>query len=69
MEEQSKNPCRLVIFTNHPEEAATYEAQGWTLSTVEVLKFQPGLNPDLLNPKRYALKMWKPEPEKQPNLL
>ena len=55
-----------MVFTNQPGEGVNYESQGWTLSDIIVLKFSPGLNPDPLHPKLYALKFWRPAPPKQP---
>ena len=69
MSDEAPNFNRLVIFTNDPGEGVNYEAVGWILSTIEVLKFQPGLNPDLINSKRYALRFWRPDPPRQPELL
>jgi hypothetical protein len=69
MPDESPNPCRLVIFTNDPGEAVNYEQQGWKMSDMLVLRFYLGLDPDLLNPKRYCLKFWRPEPERQPELF
>jgi hypothetical protein len=66
---EEHNPNRLIIFTNEPGDAASYEAQGWTLSDMLVMKFHPGLNPDLLHPKLYGLRFWRPEPPKQGELL
>jgi hypothetical protein len=63
------NPYRLVIFTNNPGDPPPPSNPSWTLSDMLVLKFYPGLNPDLLNPKLYALRFWKPAPPKQPELL
>lgn len=63
------NPNRLMIFTNHPEESPPASDPPWVLATIFVMKFYPGLNPDLLRPKLYGLFFWRPEPEKQPNLI
>lgn len=68
MPEDFPNPYRLTVFTNDPGEAITYEAKGWTMSDMLVMKFFPGMN-DLMNPKLYALRFWRPVPPKQPNLL
>lgn len=69
MTEEPLNPNRLLIFTDQPADAAAYESQGWKLCELLVLKFYPTLNPDWKNPKRYALKFWRPETPKQGNLL
>ena len=63
------NPYRLVIFTNQPGDPPPPSNPPWTLSDILVLKFHPGLNPDLMNPKLYALRFWKPVPPKQGVLL
>jgi hypothetical protein len=63
------NPNRLMIFTNQPDEAPPPSNPAWILSTLYVMKFYPGLNPDLLDRKLYGLFFWRPEPTKQPELL
>ena len=64
-----ESPNRLLIFTDHPSDAAAYEARGWHMSDMLVLKFYPTLNPDWKNPKRYGLRFWRPETPKQGVLL
>jgi hypothetical protein len=63
------NPNRLMIFTNDPSEPAPTSNPPWILSTLYVMKFYSGLNPDLLDCKLYGLFFWRPEPKKQPELL
>ena len=68
MEEQSDNPYRWTVLTNDPSEPPPPADPPWRLIGLWVLKFHPTMNdPD--NPKLYALRYWRPEPEKQPNLL
>lgn len=69
MPEEATNPNRLLIFTDQPSDAATYEAKGWHMSDMLVMKFYPTLNPDWKNPKRYALKFWRQEQPSQRELL
>lgn len=64
---EESNPNRLVIFTNSPSESLNPDPSVWTLSELLVLKFYPGMN-DLLNPKLYAQRYWRPEPPKQREL-
>jgi hypothetical protein len=68
MPDEAPNPNRLIVFTNHPEEAVNYEAQGWTLSEILNMRCYPGLNPDILNRKQWGLRFWRPGPPKQPEL-
>jgi hypothetical protein len=69
MPDESDN-CRLTIFTNSPGDAATYEASGWKMSNLYVLKFSPAMQPDLIHRKLYAMQFWKPKRQlKQPELL
>jgi hypothetical protein len=68
MPDEAPKPNRLVIFTNLPDESLNPDPEIWTLSDMLVMKFKPGMN-DLMNPKRYALRFWRPAPPKQPELL
>ena len=65
---ESTQSNRLVIFTNDPSESLNPNPTVWTLSDILVLRFHPGMQ-DLMNPKLYALRYWRPEPPKQPELL
>ena len=62
------NPYRLTVFTNTPSESLNPDPGIWTMSDMLVLRFHPGLNPDLMNPKLYALRYWRPAPPEQPEL-
>jgi hypothetical protein len=67
MDGVAPNPNRLVIFTNSPNESLNPDPKVWTLSDMLVMKFHPGQN-DLINPKLYCLRYWRPAPPKQPEL-
>lgn len=68
MPEEIPNPNRLIVFTNEPSESLNPDPAVWTLMDMIVLKFKPGMR-DLMNPKLYAQRYWRPEPPKQPLLL
>jgi hypothetical protein len=63
------NPNRLTVFTNHPDESLNPDPKVWTLSHMLVMRFYPGMQESLIDRKLYAIRFWRPEPEKQPNLL
>ena len=70
MPDEAANPNRLTVFTNDMRECPALEAQGWRLSDIIILKFYPKLQPDLLDPKQYLVKYWRPAPQlKQDELL
>ena len=64
MPDEVPNPNRLLIFTNEPSESLNPDPTVWTLGDMLVLRFHPGMR-DLINPKLYALRYWRPEPPKQ----
>ena len=68
MPDEAPNANWLVIFTNSPSESLNPDPSVWTMSDMLVLKFNPGMR-DLINPKLYAQRYWRPEPPKQPELL
>lgn len=67
--ETLSNPYRLMLFTNDPADPAPPANPSWILASIFIMKFHPGLNPDLLSPKLYGLFFWRPEPPKQGVLL
>ena len=67
MPDEAPNPNRLLIFTNEPSESLNPDPTVWTLSDMLVLRFYPGQR-ELMNPKLYAIRFWRPVPPKQPEL-
>lgn len=68
MPEESPNPNRLIVYTNQPGEAEQYEAKGWIMYDMLVLALCPGKQPDLIDRKLYAIRFWRPEPDRQTEL-
>jgi len=58
----------MTVFTDSPSESLNPDPKVWTLSDMLVLKFNPAQR-DLMNPKMYALRYWRPAPPEQLELL